>query len=580
MAMLCFDRFELQPDRRRLLLDGDPVALGSRAFDLLLALAERCDRVVGKAELLDLVWPGLVVEENNLQVQISSLRKLLGPQTIATIPGSGYRLTATPTRKSDSQSGLVIAPTRTAINSTIPSIAVLAFVNMSDDLNNEYFADGIAEELLNVLSKIHGLRVVSRTSAFSFKGGNLDVATVAGKLNVKTVLQGSVRKVGKRVRIAVQLVEAATDSYLWSETYDRELEDIFAVQDDIARSVVKELRSLLMGTNNASAGSGVVAADVRSAAKGGAKNAEAYRFYLQGRFLVARRHRQDMSKGIEYLRHAVELEPGYALAWAALGYALSVESSTGWKSYIEGQLQARDCAQRALALEPDLAEGHVVLALTRMDFDWDWKGAEVSWRRALELAPGNVDVVLAALTIAGYVGNLDESIALCRQAIALDPLSVQGLRFLGQFSFLAGDLEQAEAALKEAIELAPQGGVSHSALGDVYLAQRRLPEALAAYKKESHNGFGPLGLSVVYHALGRKAQSGAALEQLGTMPEHSYLNAKANAYCGNADVAFDWLERAFAQRNAGLPGMKREPLLHNLRGDSRWQPFLEKMGLG
>jgi TolB-like protein/Tfp pilus assembly protein PilF len=567
--MLSFDRFELRPDRRLLLMDGEPVALGSRAFDVLLVLAERRDRVVGKAELLDLVWPGLVVEENNLQVQISSLRKLLGQAVIATIPGSGYRFTATPLQ------GGVDSPATLRI----PSIAVLPFVNMSDDASNEYFADGVAEELLTVLSKIRGLRVASRTSAFSFKGANVDVATVARKLNVATVLEGSVRKAGQRVRIAVQLVEAATDTRLWSQTYDRELEDIFGVQDDIARSVVKELRSLLMGAGDAASASEAVAADVRSAARGHAENAEAFRFYLQGRFLVARRKQQDMRKGIEYLKHAVRLDPGYALAWAALAYALSIEASTGWTDYTEGHGQAREAAQRSLELEPDLAEGHAVLALLRMDYDWDWKGAEASWRRALELAPGNVDVVLTAVCIAGYSGDLDECIALCRRAIALDPLSVQGLRYLGQFSLSAGYLDQAEAALQEAIELDPAGGVNHSALGDVNLAQRKFPEALAAYKKESHNGFGPLGLAVGFHALGRKAQSAAALEQLGKFPEHSYLNAKANAYCGNVDIAFDWLERAFAQRNAGLPGMKREPLLLNLHGDARWRPFLKKMGL-
>jgi tetratricopeptide (TPR) repeat protein len=181
--------------------------------------------------------------------------------------------------------------------------------------------------------------------------------------------------------------------------------------------------------------------------------------------------------------------------------------------------------------------------------------------------------------LAGNLGRLDESIALCRRAIALDPLNVHGHRYLGIYSLYAGFLEQAEAALKAALELNPLGGMTHAGLGDVYLEQGRFPEALAAFEKESQDGFRLLGLSVAYHALGRKAQSSAALEQLGELPVHAYLNARGNAYCGNVDLAFEWLERAYAQRNAGLSQMKFQPLLRNLHGDPRWQPFLKKMGL-
>ena len=248
-----------------------------------------------------------------------------------------------------------------------PSIAVLPFVNMSDDATNEYFADGVAEELLNVLSKIGGLRVASHTSAFSFKGGKIEIATVAQKLNVATILEGSVRKAGNRVRIAVQLVQVATDSTLWSKTYDRELDDIFAVQDDIAQSVVKELRSSLLGEGRDTSASASVQAEVRAAARGRGENAEAYRLYLQGRSMVARRTQHSVTTGIEHLRQAVGLDPEYALAWAALAYAQTIEAGTGgWTPFEEGFRRAREAAERALTLEPDLAEGHVALAHIRM----------------------------------------------------------------------------------------------------------------------------------------------------------------------------------------------------------------------
>ena len=398
-----FGIFELKMTERQLLAGGQPVVLGPRAFDVLVALVERAGGLVTKEELLASVWPTLVVEENNLQVQVSALRKILGQQAIATIPGRGYRFTAALAGANAAGADSTLSA---PIDESVPSIAVLPFVNMSDDAANEYFADGIAEELLNVLSKIRGLRVASHTSAFSFKGGKVDIPTVAQKLNVATILEGSVRKVGKRVRITVQLVEAATDSHLWSDTYDRELEDIFAVQDDIAQSVVKELRSALLGEKQNSAASAAVKAEVRVAAKGRGENAEAYRLYLQGRALVARRTQQGVATGVEYLTQAVTLDPDHALAWAALAYARTIEAGMGgWIPYKEGYGRAREAAERALALEPDLAEGHMALALVRWGHDWDWSGADASSRRALQLAPGNAEVVLAAAHVAGGLGR-------------------------------------------------------------------------------------------------------------------------------------------------------------------------------
>ena len=586
-----FGAFELQPGERRLLAGGEAVAVGPRAFDLLVALVQRAGQLVTKEELLDRVWPGLVVEENNLQVQVSALRKILGQEAIATIPGRGYRFTVTLTDSAPGSSPAAspgndrpqaIAPPKTVPASTdenLPSIAVLPFVNMSDDPANEYFADGIAEELLNVLSKIRGLRVASHTSAFTFKGGKVDIPTVAQKLNVSTILEGSVRKFGNRVRITVQLVQVATDSHLWSDTYDRELKDIFAVQDDIAQSVVKELRSALLGQKRDSSASAAVKAEVQAAAKGRGENAEAYRLYLQGRFLVARRTQAGIAAGIEYFRQAVGLDPEYALAWAALAYALAIEAATGFTGYAAGFGHAREAVERALALKPDLAEGHAALGFVRLVYDWDWSGADASMRRALELAPGNAEVLLAAADVVATIGRLDESIALCRRVIVLDPLNVQGHRYLGKFYLFAGFFEQAEAALNEVFELNPLGGMTYFGLGQVYLAQGRFPEALAAFEKESHDGFRLLGLSAAYHALEREAPSSAALEQLGELPVHAYLNAQANAYRGNVDLAFEWLERAYRQRNAGLSQIKLQPLLRNLHGDPRWPPFLKKMGL-
>ena len=352
------------------------------------------------------------------------------------------------------------------------------------------------------------------------------------------------------------------------------------MQDDIAQSVVKELRSSLLGERRDASASAAVQAEVRAAATGRGENAEAYRPYLQGRSLVARRTQASVMTGIEHLRQAVGLDPEFALAWAALASAQTIEAGTGgWTPYEEGYRRAREAAERALALAPDLAEGHVALAQIQSGYDWDWASADASARRALELAPGNADVVLAAGWVSATRGPLDESIALCRRAIALDPLNVHSHRYLGLFSLLAGHLEEAEAAVKQALELNPLGGITNNCLGDIYLEQGRFPEALAAFEKEPIDGFRLLGLATAYHALGRNSQSSAALEQLGELPMHAYLNAQANAYCGNVDLAFEWLERAYRQRNAGLSQIKFQPMLRNLHGDPRWPLFMKRMGL-
>ena len=591
--MLAFGPFELQPQQRRLLRDGVPLTIGARAFDVLLALVQRCDRLVTKSELMELVWPEVVVEENNLQVQISALRKLLGPQVIATIPGRGYRFTAalpndgtaasSPAASAEHPAQLPGALPNALLghpDDTVPSIAVLPFANMTGDAANEYFADGVAEELLNVLSRISGLRVASRTSAFSFKGSKVDIPTVARRLNVATILEGSVRKAGKRVRIAVQLVEAATDSHLWSRAYDRELDDIFALQDDIARSVVAELRSTLWRDQRGGPAPAALKAELRAATLGRGNNARAYQLYLQGRALVARRTKDSVAAGTECCRQAVAADPNCASAWAELAHAQVIEASIGWAPYALGFAQARVAAERALALEPNLAEAHVVLARIRESHDWDFLGAAVSARRALELAPGVSHVLLGAASVAVTLGRLDEALALCRRAIELDPLNVHSHRYLSLYSLFAGHLEQAEAAAKMALEINPLGGLIYSILGDVLLAQHRFAEALAAYEREAHDGFRLLGLTAALHALGRHAASVAALEQLGELPVHAYLTAKANAYVGRVDPAFGCLERAYEQRNAGLVQLKVDPMLAELRSDSRWPVFVNKMGLG
>ena len=465
---------------------------------------------------------------------------------------------------------------------TTPSIAVLPFANLSDDATNEHFADGLAEELLNVLAKIPGLRVASRTSAFSFKGNKeIDIPTVARKLNVATVLEGSVRRAGQRVRITAQLVQAASDSHLWSQAYDRELDDIFAVQDDIARSVVQELRSALLGEQADAAASARVREQVRAATRGRTLNAQAHELYLLGRFLVDRMNPDDTTTAIGYYRQALQLDPRYALAWAGLAGAYSNQADYSWAPMAQTFELARAAALHAIELEPELAEGHTELAWVQMCHEWDWHGAAASSARALELGASDRSAVIAASVLADSLGRKEESVALARRAAALDPLSYIAHGNLALRCLNSDLLEEADAALDQAFKLNPRAGLlpPSSVRCDWNRGGWRRPSQ--PFSRQASRHYACRESAIAEHGLGLHADSEATLKQLidRCASDGALQIAEAFAYLNDADRAFEWLERAYQQRDSGLPQMQSWPLLRNLHGDPRWWPFLEKMGL-
>jgi len=474
------------------------------------------------------------------------------------------------------------APTPMRGSPASPSIAVLPFVNLSRDEENEYFADGLAEELLNVLARIRGLRVASRTSAFFFKGKDVDIPTVAQKLGVATVLEGSVRRSGQRIRITAQLIDAATDSHLWSQVYDRTLEDIFAVQADIANAVVAELRAALLGERDDGGASTAVEAEVRAAASGRGDDPEAYRLYLQGRFYVLRITEDDVERGIGLYRKALDRDPAFALAWSGLSRAYHAQAGRGWLPVVDGMEQARDAAQRALALAPDLPEGHIALAWVLADYDWNWKGAQSELARALALAPGDGDVHRACASLAMQLGRAEESIALARRAVALDPLSKPAHVVLGDCCMRAGRLEDAVASLQFALDLAPNAGITHYILSCARLLQGRAVEALSEAEREPIPYLHLLCVALVQHTLGNAAASDAALRRLTDEfgDAVAFQIAAAHAWRGEIDAAFGWLEHAYATRDPGLGESVSYPLLRALHGDPRWQALMRKMGFG
>jgi serine/threonine-protein kinase len=473
------------------------------------------------------------------------------------------------------------SPRTAAPAEKVASIAVLPFMNRSASTEDEYFSDGLADELLSLLAKIRGFRVAARTSSFHFKGKDTSVAEIGRALNVATLLEGSVRKAGTRVRISVQLVKVADGFQLWSETYDRTLEDIIAVQDDIAQAVVKELRSTLLGEEADSKASGEVRAEVSRAARGRATDPEAHRLYLLARYLVERVTRANTEKAIEYLKQALELEPEFALAWAELGMAYAREGSLTWKPRAEAYARAREAVERALALEPDLAEGHAMLAWIHIAYDWDWSGAEVSLRRALELAPGSAEALRRAGVLARTLGRVEEAIGFYGRALERDPLSASTYHNLGVVLHAADRLDEAEEAFRKVLELVPQSPMAHSFLALILLARGRGSEALAEAAAEPHDVRRVWTLAIVHHVLMDRDRSDELLRQLIEKYAADAGCAIADVYAvrGEADAAFLWLERAYDQRDGRLTATKLSPTLRSLHGDPRWGAFLNKMGL-
>jgi TolB-like protein/Flp pilus assembly protein TadD len=447
------------------------------------------------------------------------------------------------------------------------SVAVLPFVDMSQGKDQEYFTDGLAEELLNALAKIPELRVAGRTSSFQFKGRNEDLRVIGEKLNVGAILEGSVRKAGRRVRITAQLLKVGDGFHLWSETYDRELDDIFAVQDDIARSVSTALKVRLLGASSPGATP--------------SGNAEAYTLYLQGKYFADRRTQEDLEKAVSYFQQALKLDPSSARAWAGVSAAHRDQAAGGNVSVAEGYRMAREEVERALELDPNLAEAHAALGWIRRSYDWDWPGADAALKRALELEPGNATVVRRGAALAATLGRSEEAIRLDRRAVEIDPLNGRTYFGLGLDTWYAGRPDEAEAAFREALELNPEYPGAHTFLGAVYLTRSKPEPALEEIEKEKEPFWHRFGLALARHALGTRKEADAALGELLEKDKDAWAFQIAEVYAfrGETDKAFEWLERAYAQRDSGLASMKGDPLLRSLESDPRYPTFLKKMRL-
>jgi eukaryotic-like serine/threonine-protein kinase len=451
------------------------------------------------------------------------------------------------------------------------SIAVLPFADLSPGGDEAYFSDGLSEELINHLARVPGLKVAARSSAFQFKGKNEDVRDVGRKLGVANVLEGTVRREGNHVRITAELTKADDGFQLWSQRYDRQIKDIFAVQDEIARAATEALQLKLLAENGQP-----VTSNLRSV------NAEAYQAYLQATYFSGRgQTKEDLDKALAYADTAIKLDEKYAQAWALRSSVQNMMAEVALTDVTEGFRKARADAERAIALDPGLASAYRALATTQIYYDWDWDAADTSLTKAAALEPGSAECFLIRSFLSRVMGKLDQAIKIYGQAVPLDPLRTTTYLNLGDLLYVAGRHDEAQGALRKALELNPQSAYAHLILGKILIEEGKPQQALAEFEMERAEWGQFTGKALAYHALGREQDSNAALA--GLIAKHqneaAYQVAQVYAFRGESDKAFAWLERAHEQRDAGLPEVKTDPLLKNLRHDPRYTEFLKKMHL-
>jgi TolB-like protein/Flp pilus assembly protein TadD len=569
------------------------------------------------------VWAGVVVTPDSVYHAVAALRRMLGDDTreptyIANVPRRGYRLLApvapwveapnVPGESSPSSTtqsthaavrvtkarpawrvivlsiALVVAlasivldkfwlsksvttehpATAATTPATDKSIAVLPFVDMSEKKDQEYFADGMAEEIIDLLAKIPPIKVIGRTSSFQFKGKNEDLRTVGAKLGVAYVLEGSVRRSADRVRVTAQLVDTRDGAHLWSETYDRPASDVLHLQAEIATTLS---RSLEIG----------IGAD-RSQSTRRLKNDEAYDLYLRGRYAAERGDADGFAASAAYLRQALDADPTFADAALALAGTYFGQAGTSLAPSRVFE-QARQTAETALRLDPGAGLAHAFLGGVHADYDWDWSAADREFKQALALAPHNGLVLSLAADFAISLGHLEVARQMLKEALVYDPLAALAYSNLAWTELCSGRYAEAEAAARRALEIDPSYDWGHIYVGDALLWRGDPEAAVVEMTRESNPMAQAVGLALAYYALGRAADSDASLRKLTAegAGNYAYEIAEVYGYRGERDEALKWLDRAYVQRDAALRWITRDPCFAKLETDPRYQAFVRKM---
>lgn len=615
-AVLWIGKWRVHLDTGELSQDGRRTKLDPRAMRILMYLAERPGQVVGVKELLDGVWGRAIVTPHSVYEAIAALRQALEdpsdkPEYVVTLPRRGYRLiapvetdsppaevpTATPvTVEAASDVVMTAAPRRRTEVALVAaacaigaigliawlsrsvhapservtvekSIAVLPFLDLSENKDEEYFADGLAEELLEVLANVPSLRVIGRTSSFQFKNKNEDVRDIGAKLGASYVVEGSVRRVGDHVRVAAQLIRTADGSHQWSETYDRSVNDTLKMESDLATSIGRALE-LSVASNV-----GSKSIDTSSP--------EANDHYLRGLHALDTYTRVGTEEAANQFQAAIALDSNFTAAYTSLGRAQYIDAAFGFVTPEAGFPQVRESALTALKIDPQSAMAHALLARVATLYTWDWQEAQRESDAALVLGPQNPIALFAAGDLATVLGDFARSERLFRASLVSDPLNPETLFMLGISLRATGRLEEAEAAARRCLAISPTYVYAHAFLGNVLMAQGRPEEALGECKHDVHDGDQATCLAKAHYLLGHVKEADAALGM--AVREHShdraFLIAALYAERGEKDRAFEWLDRAYRQKDPVLEYIKSTPEFDGLRGDARYDTLLDKMHL-
>jgi len=445
------------------------------------------------------------------------------------------------------------------------SIAVLPFQNMSSDAEQEYFSDGLSEELLNLLAKIPELRVSSRTSAFSYKGKDFKISDVGRELDVAHVLEGSVRKSGNKVRITAQLIQTDTDTHMWSETWDRSLDDVFVIQDEIAKAVVDELKVRLLGE----------LPQVRTT------DPEAYSLFLQARHLTNQRTAESVARAETMIARSLEISPDYLPAWVLKAHIFSVKGDSGFGDVNESFAKAMEAAEAAIRLDPNYGPAHALLGDILISNRWDFAGGRREIELALSLDPTDVDTLYQACVHFGLTGEYEKGIELCEAAKDRDPVFPPIPPSIGLLYQFLDQPEKALAATSRMLDLQPGAVGTHYYVTLSLLSTGDIDAAFERIQHEVLDGFRQTGLALVHHAAGRKDESDTALQALLQQKSSGwyYQVAMVHAYRGEVDAAFDALNEAYEKRDSGITLLLGDPYLDNIRDDPRFEAMVERLGI-
>ena len=574
-----FHGFRLEEAQLRLVYQDKPVPLKPKILDLLLFLVKKQGQLIGKDELMREIWPNAIVEDNNLTVSMSILRKTLGEtrggqKFIETVPRRGYRFVAEVTELSpEPGAGFDQAVLAKAEDEPIDSLAVIPMEGPDKDFNVEYLSDGITESIINMLSRIPKLRVLACSTVFRFKGKDVDPQQVGKLFNVKAVTMIRVIRLGDKLVIRSELVKVADGSQLWGEQYNRDLSDILAIQEEIAKAITESLKFKLTSD------------DQISLAKRSTYNSEAYNLYLRGRYFWNKYSKDWVLKAIEIFKQAIAIDSNYALAYCGLADAYFRLSNVHLPPR-EVLPKAKEAALKAVEIDDNLAEAHSSLGLVKVYYDYEWSAAESEFRKALRLNP---DLVLAHQRFGSYLsfmGRFEEAKRHYEAALELDPFSLQINMNLATTFYLRGEYERAIRDLKKTSELDPNYMPTLFVLGCTYIQQGRLAEAIEQFQliyKLDEEAYLAMGFMGYAHALaGQRAEAETVLNVLQEISQRKYVSPYSllviHLALGPEERVFELLEQLYDERNDWLVWLKVSPELRTVRNDPRFKALLRRVG--